>query len=91
VATPDEKHDILGCCLAERQPPNGGLNGRPEKLEDVRPSPLSSPLTLSNIASIVGYTVVTTVVLHLLRNAELDEADTVAVVEGYVSSRERTI
>jgi Prenyltransferase and squalene oxidase repeat len=25
--------------LAERQLPNGGLNGRPEKLEDVRPTP----------------------------------------------------
>ena len=26
----------LGWWLAERQLPNGGLNGRPEKLEDVR-------------------------------------------------------
>jgi geranylgeranyl transferase type-2 subunit beta len=26
----------LGSWLAERQLPNGGLNGRPEKLEDVR-------------------------------------------------------
>ena len=25
----------LGCWLSERQLPNGGLNGRPEKLEDV--------------------------------------------------------
>jgi geranylgeranyl transferase type-2 subunit beta len=29
-------HDLLGWWLAERQLPNGGLNGRPEKLEDVR-------------------------------------------------------
>jgi geranylgeranyl transferase type-2 subunit beta len=28
--------DLLGWWLAERQLPNGGLNGRPEKLEDVR-------------------------------------------------------
>lgn len=28
--------DTLGWWLAERQLPNGGLNGRPEKLEDVR-------------------------------------------------------
>lgn len=28
--------DTLGWWLAERQVPNGGLNGRPEKLEDVR-------------------------------------------------------
>lgn len=27
--------DALGWWLAERQLPNGGLNGRPEKLEDV--------------------------------------------------------
>ena len=27
--------DTLGWWLAERQLPNGGLNGRPEKLEDV--------------------------------------------------------
>lgn len=27
---------MLGWWLAERQLPNGGLNGRPEKLEDVR-------------------------------------------------------
>jgi len=26
----------LGWWLAERQLPNGGMNGRPEKLEDVR-------------------------------------------------------
>lgn len=26
----------LGAWLSERQLPNGGLNGRPEKLEDVR-------------------------------------------------------
>jgi geranylgeranyl transferase type-2 subunit beta len=32
--------DMLGWWLAERQLPNGGLNGRPEKLEDVRPSAL---------------------------------------------------
>ena len=28
--------DTLAWWLAERQLPNGGLNGRPEKLEDVR-------------------------------------------------------
>lgn len=28
-------HDLLGEWLCERQLPNGGLNGRPEKLEDV--------------------------------------------------------
>ncbi|KAF8430121.1 type-2 protein geranylgeranyltransferase subunit beta [Tirmania nivea] len=28
-------HDLLGEWLSERQLPNGGLNGRPEKLEDV--------------------------------------------------------
>jgi geranylgeranyl transferase type-2 subunit beta len=28
--------EMLGWWLAERQLPNGGLNGRPEKLEDVR-------------------------------------------------------
>ena len=28
--------DMLAWWLAERQLPNGGLNGRPEKLEDVR-------------------------------------------------------
>ena len=27
--------DLLGAWLSERQLPNGGLNGRPEKLEDV--------------------------------------------------------
>lgn len=27
--------DLLGSWLSERQLPNGGLNGRPEKLEDV--------------------------------------------------------
>lgn len=27
--------DLLGFWLCERQLPNGGLNGRPEKLEDV--------------------------------------------------------
>ena len=32
----------LGWWLAERQLPNGGLNGRPEKLEDVRiPCPVT--------------------------------------------------
>ena len=30
--------DLLGSWLSERQLPNGGLNGRPEKLEDVRAS-----------------------------------------------------
>lgn len=29
---------MLAWWLAERQLPNGGLNGRPEKLEDVRPA-----------------------------------------------------
>lgn len=29
-------HETLAWWLAERQLPNGGLNGRPEKLEDVR-------------------------------------------------------
>lgn len=29
-------YETLGWWLAERQLPNGGLNGRPEKLEDVR-------------------------------------------------------
>jgi prenyltransferase beta subunit len=28
--------DLLGWWLCERQLKNGGLNGRPEKLEDVR-------------------------------------------------------
>lgn len=27
--------DLVGAWLSERQLPNGGLNGRPEKLEDV--------------------------------------------------------
>lgn len=27
--------DLLGGWLSERQLPNGGMNGRPEKLEDV--------------------------------------------------------
>lgn len=30
--------DTLAWWLSERQLPNGGLNGRPEKLEDVRSS-----------------------------------------------------
>ncbi|KCV69687.1 hypothetical protein H696_04095 [Fonticula alba] len=41
-----DKHidrDHLGWWLAERQLPNGGLNGRPEKLADARP-PLMLPL-----------------------------------------------
>lgn len=29
--------DLLGAWLSERQLANGGLNGRPEKLEDVSP------------------------------------------------------
>ena len=29
--------EVLGWWLSERQLPTGGLNGRPEKLEDVRP------------------------------------------------------
>lgn len=32
-------HQTLAWWLAERQLPNGGLNGRPEKVEDVRPPP----------------------------------------------------
>jgi len=31
----NDEDDMLGWWLAERQLPNGGLNGRPEKLEDV--------------------------------------------------------
>lgn len=45
--------ETLGWWLAERQLPCGGLNGRPEKLEDVRlrsilypTSTLTSPLTV---------------------------------------------
>ena len=37
----------LGWWLAERQLPNGGLNGRPEKLEDVRTQ--SHSLLLSSV------------------------------------------
>jgi prenyltransferase beta subunit len=37
----DVDQDMLGWWLAERQLPNGGLNGRPEKLEDVRITPLT--------------------------------------------------
>jgi hypothetical protein len=36
----------LGWWLAERQLPNGGLNGRPEKLEDVRYTIVLSSLVL---------------------------------------------
>ena len=36
----------LSWWLAERQLPNGGLNGRPEKLEDVRIYMLISPKPL---------------------------------------------
>lgn len=36
VGSNDDGNDLLGWWLAERQLPNGGLNGRPEKLEDVR-------------------------------------------------------
>jgi prenyltransferase beta subunit len=32
--------DLLGAWLSERQLPNGGLNGRPEKLEDVSQIPV---------------------------------------------------
>ncbi len=32
--------DLTGAWLSERQLPNGGLNGRPEKLEDVSDLPL---------------------------------------------------
>lgn len=35
--------DLLGAWLSERQLPNGGLNGRPEKLEDVRLIQISFP------------------------------------------------
>lgn len=34
--------ETLSWWLSERQLPNGGLNGRPEKLEDVRNSMLLS-------------------------------------------------
>jgi geranylgeranyl transferase type-2 subunit beta len=37
---------MLAWWLAERQLPNGGLNGRPEKLEDVRRTLLSSSTEL---------------------------------------------
>lgn len=35
----DIDEDTLAWWLAERQLPNGGLNGRPEKLEDVHIQP----------------------------------------------------
>lgn len=41
--------DTLGSWLSERQLPNGGLNGRPEKLEDV-----SCPMYLVREKLIVG-------------------------------------
>lgn len=37
--------DTLAWWLAERQLPNGGLNGRPQKLEDVRIISLCSLLS----------------------------------------------
>ena len=36
VVDVDDDEEMLAWWLAERQLPNGGLNGRPEKLEDVR-------------------------------------------------------
>ncbi|KAG2002567.1 rab geranylgeranyltransferase, variant 3 [Coprinopsis cinerea AmutBmut pab1-1] len=41
--------DTLGWWLAERQLPNGGLNGRPEKLEDV-----SNPLSIKPLSDYAG-------------------------------------
>jgi hypothetical protein len=38
----------LGWWLAERQLPNGGMNGRPEKLEDVRAQVLFCNLMLAD-------------------------------------------
>lgn len=38
--------ETLAWWLAERQLPNGGLNGRPEKLEDVRSLQLPSATCL---------------------------------------------
>lgn len=44
---------MLAWWLAERQLPNGGLNGRPEKLEDVRPSLLSLSMSFANDMSVI--------------------------------------
>ena len=40
--------DMLAWWLAERQLPNGGLNGRPEKLEDARIIPLEWVLDIDS-------------------------------------------
>lgn len=51
--------DTLAWWLAERQLPNGGLNGRPEKLEDVscvsfsRPSPFSISVWFGGILRVI--------------------------------------
>ena len=42
--------DTLGWWLSERQLPNGGLNGRPEKLEDVQSSFLLFLASCTNMA-----------------------------------------
>lgn len=51
--------DTLAWWLAERQLPNGGLNGRPEKLEDVWPRFLSQPFShlihISRYATAFGF------------------------------------
>lgn len=44
--------DTLGWWLAERQLPNGGLNGRPEKLEDVRTPQLNPVFRLISLLSV---------------------------------------
>jgi len=50
--------DTLGWWLSERQLPNGGLNGRPEKLEDVSrvifPSDVMKPLFYIAVSSLWG-------------------------------------
>ena len=43
--------DTLAFWLCERQLPNGGLNGRPEKLEDVRFASLSLSLCFSVVVN----------------------------------------
>lgn len=52
-------HETLAWWLSERQLPNGGLNGRPEKLEDVSIYPYASELgtnalTLPRCATVSG-------------------------------------
>lgn len=44
-------HETMAWWLAERQVPNGGLNGRPEKLPDVRLFHLHFPSSASNLDS----------------------------------------